>query len=225
MAKPRKKATRQVKAKIYIYCEGEKTEPQYIRAYIQFKHPNCARLKKAEVPVEIKDTSKNTPIQLVNEAIKLVHHKDFDGDEVWVVYDRESPQKYSDALHQKAYSEAINNGVKVALSNVCFEYWLLLHLADSAPAMSNCDSLIASAVFKKAFGELGFAKYDKKGRTSKDISRALMRNDYLDNAKARAQRINQQSLLASGLNEQEPYKVQPFTNVYELLDAVDRVAK
>ena len=36
MAKPRKKGNRVVKPKIYIFCEGEKTEPSYIRAYINF---------------------------------------------------------------------------------------------------------------------------------------------------------------------------------------------
>lgn len=224
MARPRKKANRQVKSKIYIYCEGKTTEPHYIRAYIQFKHPNCARLKKAEIPIEIKDTNKNTAIQLVNEAVAFMAQKDFDGDEVWVVYDRESPQKYADSLHQKAYNLADKKGVKVALSNVCFEYWLLLHLEETTPAMSDCDSLVSSAVFKNAFKEIGITRYDKKGSVSKDISKALMTDEYINNARERAQKINSQSKKASGFNCNQPYKIQPFTNIYELLAAIDRVA-
>lgn len=225
MARPRKKTNRQVKSKIYIYCEGITTEPHYIRAYIRFKHPNCARLKKAEVPIEIKDTNKNTALQLVEEAVDFMQHKDFDGDEVWVVYDRESPQKYADSLHQQAYGLATKHGVKVALSNVCFEYWLLLHLADSAPAMSDCTSLISSAVFKSAFKEIGIISYDKKGSISKEVSKALMKDEYINNARERAQRINNQSNKASGFTKNEPYKIQPFTNMHELLAAIDRVAQ
>lgn len=82
-------------------------------------------------------------------------HKDFDGDEVWVVYDRESPQKYADSLHQKAYN---------------------------------------------------------------------LKDEYINNARERAQRINSQSKKASGFNCNQPYKIQPFTNMYELLAAIDRVA-
>lgn len=224
MARPRKRASRQVKSKIYIYCEGKTTEPQYIRAYIQFKHPSCARLKKAEVPIEIKDTNKNTAIQLVEEAVDFMAHKDFDGDEVWVVYDRESPQKYADNLHQQAYNLADKHGVQVAISNVCFEYWLLLHLTESTPAMSDCSSLISSSVFKNAFKEIGITSYDKKGSVSKDISKALMKDEYINNAKTRAERINSQSEDASGFSNAEPYKLNPFTNVYDLLESIDRVA-
>lgn len=223
MAKTRKKNTRQVKPKIYIFCEGEKTEPSYIRAYITFKHPSCIRLKKAEQPVNIEKTKKNTPVQLVDAAIKFSGKSDYKNDQVWVVYDRESEHKYPDQLHKAALEQAAKNNIKVALSNVCFEYWLLLHLVNLSPSMSDCSTLISSPAFKSAFSNIGISKYDKKN--GDEVAKLLMDEKYLTNARANAKHINQQSLKASGFSEEIPYKIKPYTNVYKLLDAIDRIAK
>lgn len=49
-------------------------------------------------------------------------------DEVWCVVDVEAPQPHptlSDAMRL-----ARRNGVKIALTNPCFELWVLLHFAD-----------------------------------------------------------------------------------------------
>lgn len=224
MARARKKDTRVVKPKIYIYCEGEKTEPAYIRAYINFKYPNSARLRDAERPVILKNTNKNTPKQLVEVALSFKKDLDFDRDQVWVIYDRESPQKYPDALHKEAYSLALKSGVKVAISNVCFEYWLLLHLSSSAPAMSNCDTLINSSTFKNAFKEIGVKKYDKKDRSSTQVSELLMQDELLVAARSNAERNNKAAINASGESSIEPYRVQPYTNMHNLLDAIDKIA-
>lgn len=224
MARARKKGTRVVKPKIYIYCEGEKTEPDYIRAYINFKYPNSARLRDAERPVILKNTNKNTPKQLIDIALSFKKGLDFEKDQVWVVYDRESPQKYSDSLHKEAYSLALSNGIKVAISNVCFEYWLLLHLSNTAPAMSNCDTLINSNAFKKAFSDVGVKKYDKKGSISIQVSELLMKNEFLDSARNNAERNNKAAIKASDASPSEPYKIQPYTNMHNLLDAIDKIA-
>lgn len=224
MAKPRKKEHRVVKPKIYIFCEGEKTEPSYIRAYIDFKYPKSARLRDAERPVILKDTNKNTPIQLVDVALQHKKTLDFEKDQVWVVYDRESLNKYPDELHEKAYNKANRNGLNVAISNVCFEYWLLLHLSTSAPAMSNCDSLISSSAFVNALQQLGVRQYDKKGVTAQQLSRKLMNDAYINAARKNAEKNNKIAISAANSNASAPYQIQPFTNVYELLDAIDEVA-
>jgi hypothetical protein len=114
MPKPRKKSERKVKTKIYIFCEGRKTEPNYIRAYIRHFHPACVRLKDAERPVEIKDTVKNTPKELVEAAVKFSKTAEHEEDSIWVMYDRESAAKYSDDNHQTAWHKAKNNNIKMA---------------------------------------------------------------------------------------------------------------
>lgn len=227
MAKPRKARTRTVKAKIYIFCEGEKTEPEYIRAYIAFKHPNCARLKASERPVQIEKTNKNTPIQLVDEAIKFTKNLEYKNDQVWVVYDRESEAWYSNQLHQEAYSKAYSKKINIALSNICFEYWLLLHLSNQAPAMNDCNSLINSTAFKTAFRNIlkntGLNNYDKS--SASNIASALMTEAFLTAAKENAEKINQQTIAASEFDETKPYRLKPYTTMHKLLQAIDEVAK
>lgn len=222
MPKPRKPAHKKVKAKVHIFCEGAKTEPNYIRAYINAFHPTCARLKSAEKPIQIKDTVKNTPKQLVDEAVAFAMALEFEGDAVWVMYDREAVAKYSDADHQQAWSKANKKGVKVALSNVCFEFWLLLHLNSSSLSAGKCDDVINSRIFKKAFNEIGFAQYEK-GKYA--LVQALMTLERINHAKTDAKRLNQQTI--NSANEADvdlPYRLNPYTNVYEVLEAIDGVA-
>lgn len=224
MARKRKNNTRIVKPKIYIFCEGEKTEPAYIRAYINFKYPKSARLRDAERPIVIKDTNKNTPVQLVEEALKHKKNLSFEKDEVWVVYDRESPAKYSDELHAKALNAAKTNNIHVAISNICFEYWLLLHLSNSAQANANCDSLIKSSTFVNGFKKIGVTDYDKKDKSAKCVAELLMKDEYLNAAITNAERNNLNSIKSSQASESEPYKIQPYTNVHKLLSAIDEIA-
>jgi len=200
----------------------EKTEPNYIRAYIKTFYPACARLKDAEKPVTLQDTVKNTPKQLVNEAVTFSKSLDFKKDQVWVMYDRESPAKYSDDNHGQAWLKVKKNGVNVALSNVCFEYWLLLHLTETSQPANSCDDLTGTVAFKSAFREIGFSNY-QKGEAQ--VAEELITRDRIENAKRRARRINKQAQAGCPASDVElPYRLNPYTNVYEVLEAINGVA-
>lgn len=223
MPKARGGAVRTVKPRVFIFCEGKKTEPNYIRAYISHFHPACARLKNAERPVDIRDTVKNTPKQLVEEAVRFSKKLDFDKDQVWVMYDRESPAEYSDDNHAQAWLNAKKSGVKVALSNVCFEYWLLLHLKETSQPANSYNDLTSRPAFKTAFEELGFQSY---GKGEAKVAKALISEERIDDAKKRAQRINEQAKTNCDASDTElPYRLNPYTNVYEVLEAIDEVAE
>ncbi|WP_139336008.1 RloB family protein, partial [Shigella sonnei] len=74
-----------VQNKMFIFCEGDKTEPLYISSYIDDK------VKTKTKVIKIPKTKKNTPVQLVEEAISVKKsNKSISGDEFWVVYDREA---------------------------------------------------------------------------------------------------------------------------------------
>lgn len=225
MAKPRKKPNRTIKKKIFIFCEGKNTEPDYLQSYIHEHHQNCTRLAKINRPINIEDTNKNTPVQLVSVAIDFKNKLEHPQDEVWVVYDRESTHKYPDSLHQEAYSEAKNNNIKVALSNICFEYWLLLHLTKASPGMSDCNTLISSRLFKSNFDKIGFKNYSKDSNTSKDAAKFLVKKNYIETAVSNAKEINRQTINSSPHDESKPYRLQPYTDVYKLLNAIDQVAQ
>jgi len=125
MPKPRgNKKKKKLKPIMHIFCEGEKTEPNYINGYIN-EYFSSNRLLKV---VKVEKTRKNTPVQLVEEAIRLQADNATPSHDVfWVVYDREAKNKYTDDLHKKAQTKAESQGIEVCLTNVCFEVWILLH--------------------------------------------------------------------------------------------------
>ena len=64
-------------------------------------------------------------------------------DEVWCLFDTEGPQhptRRSQA--QAAVSRARDLGFRCALSNPCFEYWLLLHFANSTTMYQDCTAVL-----------------------------------------------------------------------------------
>jgi len=127
MPKKRSKSKRRLNPVLHIFCEGEKTEPNYINGYLDKFFPGNRSMKV----IKVEPTRKNTPNQLVDEAVKM-KKKSPSGDVFWAVYDRESEQKHSSSLHVKAYNKAKGNNVEIALSNVCFEVWIVLHFEETA---------------------------------------------------------------------------------------------
>jgi hypothetical protein len=211
MPKPRKGGNRRPKTTLRIFCEGEKTEPYYINGYLQDHFPSS----RAGV-VQIQSTKKNTPVQLVDEAIKLKQSdRSLPEDEFWVVYDRESVAKYSKSKHAEAWEKASSANVKVALSNVCFELWLLLHVANSTAAYSCCEDLLEKsplkAELKKRYGLI----YEK---SSQDIYRHL--SSLIPEARRRAVALNANSA-ATNRELRLPFDLNPFTAICDLLDAID----
>ncbi|WP_082881018.1 RloB family protein [Methylomonas sp. DH-1] len=164
MPKPRKNRQEQkLKPVLRIYCEGAKTEPNYLQGYIDRFFPTNRLLKV----IRIEDTKKNTPKQLVDEAVvaKKVANKSGLNDSFWVVYDRESEIKYSEELHRNAYKKAQRNDVAVVLSNVCFEVWLLLHFQHTAAPYSCYDELRKNSPLRQEFRKRGISDYDKGEKT------------------------------------------------------------
>lgn len=96
-----------------IVCGGEKTEPAYFDG-LKREFRNGA--------VSVKVISKVTaPAQLVHHARKL-WDRDRDGyDEVWCVVD------VDEFDIDAAVRAAKDAGIRLAVSNPCFEFWLLLH--------------------------------------------------------------------------------------------------
>jgi len=99
-----------------IVCEGEKTEPNYFKAFEK-------NLPGNTVVLEIDGTGRNT-IGLVNYAIKHRDNSNRKFDRVWVVFDKDDfPAGNFDAAILKASTNKIN----CAWTNEAFELWFLLH--------------------------------------------------------------------------------------------------
>ena len=64
MPKKKKNNNKSTEPVLHIYCEGEKTEPIYINGYIDYFYSEHRNI------LVVEDTNKNTPVQLVETAIK-----------------------------------------------------------------------------------------------------------------------------------------------------------
>lgn len=111
----RRMGVREIKQSFLIVCEGEKTEPDYFKAF-----------RMTTATVKAVGQAMNT-ITLVSKAISI-READLKRKKIynqcWVVFDK-------DDFPAKDFNQAIQyaekNGFRVAYSNQAFEYWFLLH--------------------------------------------------------------------------------------------------
>lgn len=216
MPKKNNRPQRGIKPVLHIYCEGKKTEPNYLTGYIDKFFSTNRRLKV----IKIEATKKNTPKQLVVEAVAAKKNS-LDEDVFWVVYDRESEQKYADELHACAYDKAQKHDIFLAISNVCFEAWLLLHFHDTNASYSSYDDLRNNSVLRAECIKRGLPDYDKGDKAIFSI----LNEEEINNARDRAMRINKQTENSADPSRTKPYQWNPYTDVYKLLDAIDELAK
>jgi len=119
---PRKSQKRDARTFFVIATEGYATEKKYFNGLETKANP------KVKIEVLEKDSTASSPKDVL-EALDA-YAKEYvlvDGDELWVVIDRDSwsakmIKNIAQACHQKA-------NYFFALSNPCFEFWLLLHVA------------------------------------------------------------------------------------------------
>ena len=123
--KPRKPGSRPQHIKMLIVTEGEVSEPQY------FEYVKAAI---SSYGVNVKCVSgKSDPLKLVRKAVELRDAElasfGVSGgfDEAWVVVDVDTHPTL-----EAARTLADSSDIEMAISNPCFELWLLLHLQDHA---------------------------------------------------------------------------------------------
>jgi hypothetical protein len=120
----RRRARLDVRPRFLIVCEGRVTEPEYINLIRINEKINLVRV--------IIDNQGGTPKTLVDRAVaeKRQNKSEFGKeDEIWCVFDIDEHP-----LIAEAKQKASSNGIKLAISNPCFEFWLLLHFVyHSAP--------------------------------------------------------------------------------------------
>lgn len=119
----RRAGTTPERATFAIVCEGRKIETIYFDGVRR-----ALRLSTAKVFVEGLGAD---PLTVVKRAEQ--HLADFD--QVWAVFDVEAPQPHNSL--QAAIERAHARGVQVAISNPCFELWLLLHFHDQSAYLDN----------------------------------------------------------------------------------------
>ena len=111
-----------------MFCEGQRTEPDYLK--VLKREPAVRDVASVDIRIH-EGTLGSAPLTLVAAAAHARTSSDRDMseiDEVWCLFDVEWPRNHPNL--EEAIALADSNNVKVAVSNPCFELWLLLHFQD-----------------------------------------------------------------------------------------------
>ena len=124
----RRQPFKEPKRRLLIFCEGEVTEPTYLKGLVR-------TIQNATVEIEV-PRQHGVPLTLVKlakdrkVAAEKLARKSGDAyikyDETWCVFDIDEHPNINDARQL-----ANSSDIQLAISNPCFELWLLLHFRDS----------------------------------------------------------------------------------------------
>lgn len=180
----RRAAVRQPYERLLIVCEGEKTEPQYLREIQQ-----AYRLASTHLLV-LHSQFGTEPQQVLKYALSVftkgapergLRQRAFD--RIVVVFDRDEHLTYHAALAQ---AEAQNGKLKnddgdavqldVVASVPCFELWLLLHFEDVHAPLHRHDALARLKAYLPDYEKGGGGHW---ANTQAHLGHAIERAEYL----------------------------------------------
>ncbi|MDR3621320.1 MAG: RloB family protein [Paludisphaera borealis] len=187
----RRKAFRDPIPVVLVVCEGERTEPDYLKGY-----ERACRNTRVSIKTESKRT---TPEGLVKKAVELRDKAVADEaayDSVWCVFDVDDHPSLP-----RAKDQAHAGRIELAISNPCFELWLLLHFQEH-PGMQ--DRRRVKAMLRKHVPH-----YDK----AVDYTTYATSHPHADK---RAERLDQAAEKAN-----EPGR-NPSTGVYQLIRIIEK---
>lgn len=192
----RRGGERDLPRRFLIVCEDEKSAPQYFQALK--KHLN---LSAASIVV-VGGGGHSQPIQVVERALALKRSaaKASSGtapfDHVWCVIDGD----YGSKIHN-ARRKAVAHDIKLAISTMCFEYWIMLHFEETEPATADCDGLV------RILKHRHLANYQKGSCDFRDIVQDV------EKACARAEKLRKPGIKRGD----EPEDQNPCSEVYKLV--------
>ena len=181
---------------ILIVCEGQNTEPQYLHGLARAHRNSRVHIEIAPehgVPRTLVEVAKQRKLENENDAVRK-RDQNLRYDAVWCVFDIDDHPAIFDAKQM-----ARSNGIELAVSNPCFELWLLLHFRES-PGMQTRGKI------HKMLGS-HVPGYDKR------VDYATYSDGY-ENAVKRAERLDR-----SAESDGEPGR-NPTTGVHKLTERI-----
>lgn len=127
-----------------VFTEGVVTEREYIDALKSLDH--IARSTSVTVKV---DRFQGQPLPLVERAVTAAH--DGELDEVWCLFDVEAPACHPNL--DKAVLLAAEHDIHLAISNPCFELWLVLHEKEAARHLTTTQAVTEAQRLKSVRGK------------------------------------------------------------------------
>lgn len=179
--------------RVLVVCEGKATEPSYLKEL-----KVCHGLNDASITVSGLGSDPLTVVRYAKRIRKREQRRGSGYDRVFCVFDRDEHSTFD-----QAGSEAGANGLKLARSWPCFEYWLLLHFRYSRKPYMRTGSRSPA---ENCIGDL-LAYLPNYAKAEAGLYQVL--ENRLDVAKARAIRT-----LSESRETEEP---NPSTEIHELV--------
>ncbi len=111
-------ANRRPAARIVVVTEGVLTEPEYLKV---FGRIHCDR-SVTVIPIGIGGDPRTVVERAIEESEKSRKDPLATHDSVWAMFDRDIHSRFDEARDL-----ARGNGIRLAISNPCFELWGILH--------------------------------------------------------------------------------------------------
>ena len=140
----RKSAFRTPKRTFLVFCEGEKTETDYLKALK--REPAIREIASVDIQID-GDSHGSAPLTLVKAAAEARERAGGELDEVWCIFDVEQPQNHPNL--REAVALAGDKDVKVAISNPCFEIWLALHFGEHSRPLKTLEAISLRQTYDK----------------------------------------------------------------------------
>jgi RloB-like protein len=109
---------------IVVFCEGKNSEPDYINGLKKLS--NVAENVALNIEIHPKQ---GVPLTLVEMAVDR-KSRDSEVDQCWCIFDVEWPKNHPNL--PQAIDLARAHNIKLAISNPCFEVWLIMHVKHHA---------------------------------------------------------------------------------------------
>jgi hypothetical protein len=160
----RKVGRRTSRQRLLVVCGAKVTERDHVQGLTSSTRNPAVAVKVVEHP--------KAPSQVVSYAAKLLETVDDDYDETWCVLDVDEFPDIGQAV-----ADAARQRIEIALSNPCFEVWLLLHFTDHrshAPTYGDLAPYLAKHVpggYSKT--DLDFQRYEDGWREAVRRARLL----------------------------------------------------
>lgn len=131
----RKVGTRRPRKTLLVFCEGERTEPEYLDALK--RQPSIRDVAAVDLRVETGHGGSvpRTLVSMAAAARSKAIDEEAEIDEFWCVFDVEWPRNHPGL--SEAIEQARENDIQLAVSNPCFELWLILHFQDHGAWLDN----------------------------------------------------------------------------------------
>ena len=191
----------------YIFCEGEKTEPNYFKGFKT--HIESNPIYKNLVLIEIEPCGAET-MSVLSQAEEYVKKNKLKEGQIWCIYDKDSfPSRRFNGVYERIVSLNKQDGpiqYHAAWSNECIEFWFILHFSYYT-SNNNREEYIK--YLNKQFVQRKLSKYTKNMDNIFDI--------LLEYGNPKLAIKYAKKIITDNQNK-TPAMITPGTKVYELVE-------